>query len=305
MKLYRNLKIAMLVLAVGPLTTVHAGLVSFDYTGAAQQWIVPDNVTSIDISAWGAQGQSNVGGVEGGFGGYLTGTLAVSSGDISAFGGWNGGGDAGLIGYALALGGGGGGATDIRIGGIDLFDRVLVAAGGGGAGGNRIAGSGRGTGGGGGAGYYGGGGGAAWPSRSITLATGGTQTSGGSGGTSTFSGVGSNNGTAGSVGLGGNGGNEEVSGQGGSGTAQVGGAGGGLVGESGKYVVNWTGQSGAGGSSFLDALSDTSTLAGNRLGNGYLEIEYEALIQVSTPATLALFGLGLTGLVLTRRKRAL
>lgn len=314
MKLYKSLKIAAFALAIGPMAAAHADLVSFDYTGEIQQWIVPDNVTSIDISAWGGQGQSNVGGVAGGLGGYVAGTLSVTSGDIlnifvggggetSALGGWNGGGDAGLTGHALALGGGGGGATDIRIGGIDLFDRVLVAAGGGGAGGNRVAGSGRGTGGGGGAGYFGGGGGAAWPYESITLPSGGTQSEGGNGGTSTYASAGSNNGTAGALGTGGNGGNEVESDQIGSGTAQSGGAGGGLVGEAGSYSVNWTGQSGAGGSSFIGTLTDTTNLAGVRLGNGFLQIEYEALVEVSTPATFALFGIGLAGLVLTRRKR--
>ncbi|MCP4383111.1 MAG: hypothetical protein GY798_17095, partial [Hyphomicrobiales bacterium] len=47
-------------------------------------------------------------------------------------GGWNGGGTGG-DGYS-ASGGGGGGATDIRQGGTDLGDRVVVAGGGGGSG---------------------------------------------------------------------------------------------------------------------------------------------------------------------------
>ena len=45
-------------------------------------------------------------------------------------GGWNGGGDGSDS--TLWYSGGGGGATDIRIGGISLYNRVIVAGGGGG-----------------------------------------------------------------------------------------------------------------------------------------------------------------------------
>jgi hypothetical protein len=50
------------------------------------------------------------------------------------FGGFNGGGGAGLYGGTHDLAGGGGGATDVRRGGQGLSDRVLVAGGGGGGG---------------------------------------------------------------------------------------------------------------------------------------------------------------------------
>lgn len=318
MKLFSKVKATILLATIGSLASAHATLLTFDYTGSVQQWVVPTNVSSIDIKAWGAQGQSNAGGVLGGLGGFVSGSLSVSAGDvlniyvggggiISATGGWNGGGDAGLVGASQAFGGGGGGATDIRLNSTELLDRLFVAAGGGGAGGNRVAGQGRGTGGGGGAGYYGGGGGAAWPYQSLTLATGGTQTSGGNGGTSTYTSVSSNNGSAGSFGLGGNGGEEIKSSQGGSANAMAGGAGGGLQGDAGKYGANWTGQSGAGGSSYLGLLYDTSILTGERSGNGYLELEFNATasqpIAASSPATLAIMGLALGGLFWTRRKQ--
>ena len=317
MKVFNRFKATVLLAALGAISSAQATLVSFDFTGAAQQWVVPTNVTSIDIRAWGAQGQSNAGGVLGGLGGYIAGSFSVTAGDvlnifvggggvISTAGGWNGGGDAGLVGATAALGGGGGGATDIRLNGVELFDRIVVAAGGGGAGGNRVAWQGRGTGGGGGAGYYGGGGGAAWPQLSSTLATGGTQTAGGTGGTSSFVNAPNNNGSAGSLGLGGNGGSEVESNQAGSGTAETGGNGGGLVGEPGKYQTAFTGQSGAGGSSYLDMLINGIVLSGERSGNGYLEIEFTATatqpVAASAPATLALMGLGLSGLFLVRRK---
>ena len=90
--------------------------------------------------------------VKGGKGGYSIGVLKISS-DTELYltiggkgtsnytgakgslfsGGFNGGGSAyyGKLGYP---GGSGGGSTDIRMGGIDLSNRIIVAGGGGGAG---------------------------------------------------------------------------------------------------------------------------------------------------------------------------
>lgn len=306
-----------LFLVVGP---VHSTTVSFSYTGSMQQFVVPNLVTSITVNAWGAQGQFNQGGVAGGLGGFVTGDLAVNAGDllfifvggggtINSLGGWNGGGNAGTSSVAPPLGGGGGGATDIRLNGTDLADRVVVAAGGGGAGGNRVAGVGRGTGGGGGGGYYGGGGGAAWPFNSAVVATGGSQTTGGLGGISNWSSVIGNNGSAGGWGYGGAGGNEIESNQAGNNTGAAGAAGGGLVGQNGAYASNFTGQSGAGGSSFYDndLFSNESTTLGLRTGNGYLELIFSldnpVVNTVSEPGSLVLLGLGLYGLGAIRRKQ--
>jgi hypothetical protein len=120
-----------------------AGTVSFQYTGTSQTWTVPTGVTQATFDVFGAAG----GGFTDfpfvrGLGGRATATLAVTPGDVIQInvggegttatgqlnppGGFNGGGDGGL-------GSGGGGASDIRIGGTDLSDRVLVAGGGGGA----------------------------------------------------------------------------------------------------------------------------------------------------------------------------
>ena len=306
--------LALSALLLAPVQSAQAALITFNYTGAKQTWVVPDQVSMVTIRAWGAQGQSNAGGIVGGLGGFVGGDLAVNAGDLlnifiggggqqTVTGGFNGGGNAGDVGAASAFGGGGGGATDIRIGGESLLDRVFVAAGGGGAGGNRVAGQGRGTGGGGGAGYYGGGGGAAWPYQSLTLPSGGTQTQGGNGGTSSYGSAPNNNGQAGTLGLGGNGGDEVLSTQADSGTAQTGGAGGGLVGSSGNYVVNWTGQSGAGGSSYAGFLTNLEMLAGVRVGNGLLEIQYE-LDEVTTPASApGAFALLLLSLMMTLGRR--
>ena len=163
-------------ITVTPVTGLATPVVTtYNFTGAVQTFTVPAGITSVNLKAWGAQGNSNAGGIVGGLGGYAEGNLAVVPGQVlnvmvgggaatSINGGFNGGGAAGVnAGCAQAQGGGGGGASDVRIAPYALANRVLVGAGGGGAGGNRTAGCGRGTGGGGGGGLWGGGGGAGWP----------------------------------------------------------------------------------------------------------------------------------------------
>jgi hypothetical protein len=120
-------------------------VVSFAHTGAAQSFVVPPGVTSVDYELCGARGGSN-GASVGGRGMQLTGTFPVTPGETLVIeiggmptgmaGGYNGGGDATrplpvfLTGEASP----GGGATDIRRGGSALTDRIRVAGGGGGAG---------------------------------------------------------------------------------------------------------------------------------------------------------------------------
>ena len=111
---------------------------TFAYTGGSQLWTVPSGVISATFDLYGAAGGTSQYGT-GGLGGRATATLAVTPGDsIQIEVGQNGqtqlaydnvynGGAGGLV--------AGGGATDIRIGGSTLNDRVLVAGGGGGAGG--------------------------------------------------------------------------------------------------------------------------------------------------------------------------
>ncbi len=258
----------------GPIDTL-----LFSYTGTVQKFVVPSNTSSLTIKAYGSQGGSNASGVKGGLGGYAQGDVSVTPGDtlyiyVGGTNGYNGGGAAGNQPCSSAVAGIGGGASDVRIGGQSLTNRVIVAGGGGGAGGNRITGCGRGSGGGGGGGYYGGGGGAAWPHTSSNLPTGGTQSAGGAGGTSDWTNTPNNNGTNGVLGIGGNGGAEISSSQSGSGTALAGGTGGGATGGSGSYSVNWTGQSGAGGSSYLGSLSSSNTIAGINSGNGQVVIKF-------------------------------
>jgi hypothetical protein len=127
------------------LQTVEVPLVNvpydFTYTGSVQSWPVPADVTEVQLEVWGAQGGSgSYNTYTGGLGGYSVATLdnlaGVSSlnvyvggaGTTSTAAGWNGGG------AGVNSGGGGGGATDIRVNGNTLYDRIIVAGGGGGAG---------------------------------------------------------------------------------------------------------------------------------------------------------------------------
>lgn len=281
---------------------------TFNFTGGPDTFTVPSGVGTVTIEAWGAQGNTSGTGVTGGLGGYATGSLTVTPGQVlnlyvgggataSTTGGYNGGGNAGAVGCPQAFGGGGGGASDVRVGGTALTDRVIVAAGGGGAAGNRVSTCGRGTGGGGGGGYYGGGGGAAWPYTSIVVPTGGTQSAGGIGGTSTWTSVPNNNGFPGVLGIGGNGGDETTSNQAGAQTGTTGGVGGGLTGVAGTYAGNFTGQSGAGGSSYIGGVTAGSTTQGLRTGSGRIIISYQAIDSIYAASGLlsgGTFGTGVT-----------
>jgi hypothetical protein len=106
---------------------------TFNFTGAAQTWTVPAGLTEATFDLYGAQG----GGIPGdplflpGLGGRATATIAVTPGASIQV---NVGGQGGIFGGGGGFNGGGGGASDIRIGGTALTDRVLVAGGGGGSG---------------------------------------------------------------------------------------------------------------------------------------------------------------------------
>jgi|GEM_PF-3715616 len=121
--------------------------VPFAFTGAEQTAVVPPGVHSVKVHLFGAQGgagasgNGNVGG-DGGLGGEASGTLAVAPGQVLSV--WvggqgslavNPGGQGGLNPEAGDVrAGNGGGATDLRVGGSAVADRVAIAAGGGGGG---------------------------------------------------------------------------------------------------------------------------------------------------------------------------
>ena len=138
---------------------------TFSYTGDAQTWTVPPDVTAATFDVQGAQGGVGAGLNSPGLGGEATADLALTPGASVTLvvggqggspgpcsgaggGGFNGGAAGGPFDFFGCVdgGGGGGGASDVRIGGSDLTDRVLVAGGGGGT----SAGIGCGNGGGGG-----------------------------------------------------------------------------------------------------------------------------------------------------------
>ncbi len=118
-------------------TCAAGGFQAFNYTGTQQTWVVPAGVTSITVDAYGAQGGSNSP-TNVNYGGRVQADIPVTPGTTiyiyigekpnGVTGGWNGGGNGETGGQ------GGGGATDIRIGGTTLNDRVIVAGGAGGAG---------------------------------------------------------------------------------------------------------------------------------------------------------------------------
>jgi hypothetical protein len=114
------------------------GSQTFNFTGAQQTWVVPNGVTSINVDAYGAQGGSNSPQTNVNYGGRVQADIPVTPGSTifiyvgeqpnGLTGGWNGGGNGETGGQ------GGGGASDIRIGGTTLNDRVIVAGGAGGGG---------------------------------------------------------------------------------------------------------------------------------------------------------------------------
>ncbi len=227
---------------------------SFYFTGRAQDFRVPEGVTNISVVARGAKGAGN----RVAFGGRVTAVIRVTPGEKLVIyvggdasgntGGFNGGADGGFLRNPY-FGYGGGGASDVRQGGRNLDNRVLVAGGGGGRGeagysyrGGAGGEGGDATGGSGENGPYSGGG-------------GGTQYSGGSGGSGGY--LDDNPGIDGSLGAGGVGGwgcstssCDWGGAGGGGGGGYYGGGGGGTGSAEGPYGNG--GGGGGGGSSYVE-----------------------------------------------------
>ncbi|TIC86391.1 Ig-like domain-containing protein [Nocardioides sp. GY 10127] len=135
------------VVVVGtPLTApATAATTTVTATFTNSSWTVPAGITSVHVRAVGASGGSTFyDGTRGGSGAVVETDLAVSPGDVltahvggaGAAGSYSSGGSGGSNGGAAAgswTSGGGGGASDLRLDGDALADRVVVAAGGGGA----------------------------------------------------------------------------------------------------------------------------------------------------------------------------
>ncbi|MEV6553605.1 glycine-rich protein [Streptomyces sp. NPDC051597] len=247
-----------------------ATTVAFAYTGGSQSFTVPAGVYSIDVDAFGAQGQDGpAGGSAGGLGGEAQSRLAVTPGQILQInvGGSGGFGGSGAAGKGMdpdTDGGAGGGASDVRQGGNGLSERLLVAGGGGG-GGNWIgtAVSGMGGSGGGTTATPGGDG-----SDGATGGGAGTAVAGGSGG---LGANGAEPAAAGSPGLGGTGGaGASGTGGGGGGGGWFGGGGGGGILSSPSATVGSAG--GGGGSGYGPA--GTVFQTGVHAGDGSVSITY-------------------------------
>ncbi len=126
----------LLLIPLCGLSTLGISQTTYNYTGAMDTYTVPAGVTSIHIETWGAQGNggTGAGGGVAGLGGYAEGDLTVTGGQVinlyvGGQNGYNGGGIGGNINA-----GNGGGASDVRVGGVTLGDRIIVAGGGGGGG---------------------------------------------------------------------------------------------------------------------------------------------------------------------------
>lgn len=286
---------------------------SFSYTGASTTWTVPTSVTSVSFIVVGAGG----GGVRGGKGARLTGTLPVTSGEVlqinvggrgtsnvfnvtpvvmptNAFGG---GGKAGGTHHEV---GGGGGASDIRRGTYGLNDKIIVAGGGGGAG----LGGGDAADVGGNGGTTNGGNGIRTQSESSGTGgpgLGGTATAGGAGGLNGKAGCFSSTSTivaeTGTAGIGGNGATN-VSGFVGLGYIGSGGGGGYFGGGGGGAGCNF-GLAGGGSSYFIGTASFTSSTAASTATNGTVSLTYSLEIAPATLTGAAISGTTTQGQTLT------
>jgi hypothetical protein len=114
---------------------------AFSYTGSEQTFTVPAGVKQLTVVARGGSGTGYIAYGYSGLPGRVYAVVPVRPGDklyifVGASGrdgGFNGGGAGGTGDYSFK-GATGGGASDVRIHGDKLKDRIIVAAGGGGAG---------------------------------------------------------------------------------------------------------------------------------------------------------------------------
>jgi hypothetical protein len=277
--------------------------VTFNYSGAQQTWSA-SNSTRIKIELWGARG--GYGYDTPGSGGYSYGQYLTSNGSTLYFNvggiggdayqvrnsstlvsgaGFNGGGERGhgVSGTILHAGAGGGGATDVRLAGSALSNRILIAGGGGGSGTKNVQLTARSDGGAGaGVGFLSQDGNPGYTSSARGIGLGGTQSAGGSGGVSNSGS--SVAGAAGTLGSGGKGGDDSMfytgassdynySGPGGGGGYYGGGGGGG-------GGIDGRGNAGAGGgSAYVNAsyITKYGGESGVRFDNGLAVITILAI----------------------------
>lgn len=228
---------------------------AYNYTGSSQTLSITE-AGVYEIIVCGGQGGEGGAGAIGGLGGCTKGEIQLNIGNIlniyvggagynthwygGAAGGWNGGGS--ISGGCFMScstadeAGSGGGASDVRLNGTNLANRIIVGGGGGGAGGN-------------GATRHGGSGGGL---------TGGSVASGGAGGTQSAGGA-----TGGTLGVGGS-----------PSSWQAGAGGGGYYGGGASSTILYGG--GGGSSYYDGMINNAArtTVGGLRSGSGYVLISY-------------------------------
>jgi N-acetylneuraminic acid mutarotase len=238
-------------------------------TQGTDTFTVPSGVSSITVKMWGGGGgggggSSTTAGAAGGGAGYVTGTLAVTNGEILTA--YVGGGGAGGVVTTDGGGGGGGGYSSL----YQSTTPLAIAAGGGGGGGTRstsvggVAGAGGGT-----TGVAGTASGVAGAGGAGTPTTGGSAGTGGSSagvvGSSLTGGRGGNTGgVAGGLASGGAGGLQTttLAGGGGGGAGYFGGGGG------SQSSTSSGGGGGGGGSSYTNTLTGVTDTAGSGTSPG-------------------------------------
>jgi hypothetical protein len=261
-------------------------------TTGTDSFTVPTGVTTIRITAAGAQGADagNAGGA-GGKGGRATGVFTVTPGSTlvvtvgaagsGTSGGSGGGGGGGSTDCCPGReGAGGGGASDVRTDSTPAT-RIVVGGGGGGGGGGNQGNPGCGPGGSGG-GASGGDGGTGVASTSVPQGgSGGSQTGAGAGGAfgEMGSGLNEQNGSNGSGSGGGDGGSSYYSGGGGGGGGYFGGGGGG---------TGFCAGGGGGGSGFVDgSATHVAQSSGVQSGDGTVVIDYAPDLTAPAAPTVA------------------
>lgn len=235
--------------------------VTFAASDSLQQWKIPAGVRKIRVDCVAAAGATSASNYAGGKGGRVQCDLKVSSGQILYIMAGKKPSDGQLAVYN---------ASDIRIGGTEYSNRVIVAGGGGSASyGNR------GDTGGGAAGGNGGGLTGADGDNTVYTAggKGGTQTAGGAGGKAPGSGYQNEAGKSGSLGLGGDG----IKGPGNYANTYSGAGGAGYYGGGSGAAYEYFGTTmaaGGGGSSYAapSLCSSVVHTQGYCAGNGYVTI---------------------------------
>ena len=95
---------------IGITTEASASTQTFSFTGGPQIYVVPENVTTINVTLKGAEGGNSAGGT-GGKGAEVAATIAVNPGEVLTFmvggngtvnRGWNGGGRGAAAGAGAA-----------------------------------------------------------------------------------------------------------------------------------------------------------------------------------------------------------